>query len=208
MLPTIDRYTLSSQNLPPNTVRWVPDREHAALLVHDMQNYFVQAFNRAPGSAIHTAISNTARLIRSAHQHQQPVIYTAQPPQQTAGDRALLTDFWGPGLTQADDALIIPELAPTEADTVLTKWRYCAFYRTDLEERLRAAGKTQLWISGIYSHIGCQTTALTAFMRGFKVFFIADAQADFDAAYHHVALTYVASRCGYVTTTDQLLELS
>lgn len=208
MLPAIDRYTLSSQDLPPNTVDWIPDRERAALLVHDMQNYFVQAFDQAPGSAIQTAISNTARLIHAAHQHQQPVIYTAQPPRQTAGDRALLTDFWGPGLTQIEDALIISELAPTDTDTVLTKWRYCAFYRTDLEERLRAAGKNQLWISGIYSHIGCQTTALTAFMKGFQVFFIADAQADFDATYHRSALSYVASRCGYVTTTNQLLELS
>lgn len=206
MIPPIAPYRITNDMLPTNTTTWVPDRDKAALLVHDMQDYFVGAFERAPGSAIDLAVSNTAQLLKRARAENQPVFYTAQPPAQSPEDRALLTDFWGTGLADADQAAILAELAPQPGEVVLTKWRYCAFYRTDLEERLRCLGKTQLWITGVYSHIGCQTTALNAFMKGFQVFFVADAQADFSADYHRSALAYVASRCGQVATTVELVR--
>lgn len=206
MLPSIDSYRLSKASLPSNRTQWQPDPSQAVLLVHDMQNHFVQAFNRTPQSQITQTINNIQRLHRTATTLEIPTVFTAQPPQQDPADRQLLTDFWGPGLQDPQAARIIQELTPGPNDTVLTKWRYCAFYRSDLEDRMRNHAKTQLWITGIYSHIGCLTTALSAFMRGFQVFFIADAQADFSQENHQRALTYVSQRCGQVLLTDDIIK--
>lgn len=206
MLPAISSYRLPSNVMPANRTNWRPDPSRAVLLIHDMQEHFAQAFDRTDTSQFQTAVTNISKLLDKARSVDIPIVYTAQPPQQDARDRQLLTDFWGPGLQNERSAQILPELTPSSSDTVLTKWRYCAFFRTDLEDRMRNYGKDQLWITGVYSHIGCLTTALTAFMHGFKVFFVADAQADFSPQQHLDALEHVATRCGQVISTEQLLK--
>ncbi|MFW0111011.1 isochorismatase family protein [Rothia sp. CCM 9416] len=206
MLPRIASYTLDTDAFPTNSTEWLPDPSRAALLVHDMQNHFVDAFDPHPESQIKRAIGNIDLLSQFARQEDMPLIYTAQPPAQQPQDRQLLNDFWGSGMQSAQGAQIIQQLAPRPEDTVLTKWRYCAFYRTDLDHRLRNYGKDQLWITGIYSHIGCLTTALTAFMKGYKVFFIGDAQADFSREEHQMALSYVAQRCGQTIQSARILK--
>ena len=138
-LPKIAPYSYREQE-HQNRVNWRVDPARAALLVHDMQRYFVRAFELErdgqplPDAQINIAIANIRRLLDAAHAANIPVYYTAQPPRQNPADRRLLTDFWGDGLQDDENAQILDELAPTEADTVLTKWRYSAFVRSPLEE--------------------------------------------------------------------------
>ena len=177
-----------------------------------MQRYFVRAFELErdgqplPDAQINIAIANIRRLLDAAHAANIPVYYTAQPPRQNPADRRLLTDFWGDGLQDDENARILDELAPTEADTVLTKWRYSAFVRSPLEEQLKDLGRDQLIIGGIYAHIGCLTTALEAFMRDIQPFVVADALADFTAEEHRMACEYASGRCARVLNTAEVLE--
>ena len=195
-----------------NRVNWRVDPARAALLVHDMQRYFVRAFELErdgqplPDAQINIAIANIRRLLDAAHAANIPVYYTAQPPRQNPADRRLLTDFWGDGLQDDENARILDELAPTEADTVLTKWRYSAFVRSPLEEQLKDLGRDQLIIGGIYAHIGCLTTALEAFMRDIQPFMVTDALADFTAEEHRMACEYASGRCARVLNTAEVLE--
>ena len=195
-----------------NRVNWRVDPARAALLVHDMQRYFVRAFELErdgqplPDAQINIAIANIRRLLDAAHAANIPVYYTAQPPRQNPADRRLLTDFWGDGLQDDENAQILDELAPTEADTVLTKWRYSAFVRSPLEEQLKDLGRDQLIIGGIYAHIGCLTTALEAFMRDIQPFMVADALADFTEKEHRMACEYASGRCARVLNTAEVLE--
>ena len=195
-----------------NRVNWRVDPARAALLVHDMQRYFVRAFELErdgqplPDAQINIAIANIRRLLDAAHAANIPVYYTAQPPRQHPADRRLLTDFWGDGLQDDENARILDELAPTEADTVLTKWRYSAFVRSPLEEQLKDLGRDQLIIGGIYAHIGCLTTALEAFMRDIQPFMVADALADFTEKEHRMACEYASGRCARVLNTAEALE--
>ena len=210
-LPKIAPYSYREQE-HQNRVNWRVDPARAVLLVHDMQRYFVRAFELErdgqplPGAQINIAIANIRRLLDAAHAANIPVYYTAQPPRQNPADRRLLTDFWGDGLQDDENAQILDELAPTEADTVLTKWRYSAFVRSPLEEQLKDLGRDQLIIGGIYAHIGCLTTALEAFMRDIQPFMVADALADFTAKEHRMACEYASGRCARVLNTAEVLE--
>ena len=205
-LPKIAPYTLPlDEDLPAGRVSWQLETARAALLLHDMQNYFVRAF--AAGSPIEPALANMRAIRDLCDARDIPVFYTAQPGGQDRRDRGLQADFWGPGMTpdQAQPA-IVSGLEPDARHFVLTKWRYSAFQRTTLEHLLRARKRDQLIICGVFAHIGCMTTAVDAFMRDVQPFMVADGVADFSREKHDLALTYVAERCGVVTTTARLLR--
>ena len=209
-IPTIRPYRFDPETgLSDNVTSWGLQPHRAVLLVHDMQEHFVGAFDpaRPDGPAqLDTAIERMRALVAAARQAGVPVVYTAQPPAQDPAERALLTDFWGPGLSDPRAAGIVPQLAPSTHDVVLTKWRYSAFYRSDLQQRMEDTARDQLVVTGVYAHIGCLTTALVAFMEGIHVFFAADAMADFSAEEHAMATRYVARRCGQVASTPDILR--
>jgi bifunctional isochorismate lyase / aryl carrier protein len=204
-LPSIGAYELPTE-LPAGRVGWRPDPSRAALLVHDMQRYFLAPY---AGSPIPQVTANIRALLAACRERGVPVFYTAQPGRQDPADRGLLTEFWGDGIGAVIDADpraedIVAALAPEPEDTVLTKWRYSAFQRSDFAERL--VGRDQLLITGVYAHIGCQATAVEAFMRDVAPFLVADAVADFSRERHDQACEYVAQRCGALTTTAAALE--
>ncbi len=207
-IPKLTGYALPTANdIPDNKVQWAFEPERAALLIHDMQEYFLNFWgDNCP--MMEQVVANIAALRQFCKQHNIPVYYTAQPKDQSDDDRALLNDMWGPGLTRSpEQQRIVAALAPDEADTVLVKWRYSAFHRSPLEQMLKETGRNQLIITGVYSHIGCMTTATDAFMRDIKPFMVADALADFSREEHLMSLKYVAGRSGRVVMTESLLPV-
>lgn len=207
-LPRIDAYDLPrSDELPAPRVDWRLDPARAALLVHDMQRYFVAPFP-VGASPIAPAVGNVAALADGCRHAGVPVFYTVQRGGQDPRDRGLQRDVWGPGMGVGDEHEgVTPELEPEAGDLVLPKSRYSAFQRTTLEPMLRARGRDQLVVTGIYAHIGCLLSAADAFMRDIQPFFVADAVADFSRQKHDMAVAYVGGHCGVVTTTDTLLEV-
>ena len=205
-IPKLQGYALpTALDLPENKVDWAFEPARAALLIHDMQEYFLN-FWGDDSEMMETVVANIAALRDFCKKNGIPVYYTAQPKEQSDEDRALLNDMWGPGLTRSpEQQRVIAALAPDDADTVLVKWRYSAFHRSALEQMLKESGRNQLIITGVYAHIGCMTTATDAFMRDIKPFFVADALADFSRDEHLMSLKYVAGRSGRVVMTDELL---
>ncbi|GAA3396047.1 hypothetical protein GCM10020369_71330 [Cryptosporangium minutisporangium] len=185
---------------------WRPDPARAALLVHDMQGYFLDFF--PPGQSPTTELlTNVRRLKDAARTLGMPVIHTAQPGRMTPAARGLLQDLWGPGMTDDPRATdIVPAVAPAPSDTVLTKYRYSAFHRTTLAADLAVAGRDQLVVCGVFAHIGCLLTAADAYANDVQPFLVADAVADFSAEEHRMALWYAARRCAATPTTDQVLS--
>lgn len=203
-LGPIEPYRMpSAEDLPGNVVKWDVDPGRAILLVHDMQRYFVRAF--PPGSPGTELVGNAALLREGCAAQGIPVAYTGQPGSMTKEQRGLLMDFWGPGMeAEPEDREIVDALAPRADDWRLTKWRYSAFFRSGLLERMRAAGRDQLIICGIYAHIGVLATAVDAYINDIQVFLAADAVADFSASHHRLALAYAAQRCARVMTVGEL----
>jgi len=206
-IPKITDYALTDAAVfPKNKVDWPIDARKAVLLIHDMQNYFVDFYPQ--DSQLITQLVNNIQTLKNACKAAGiPVVYTAQPGDQNPEDRALLTDFWGKGLKD-DPALthIIDALAPEQDDLQYTKWRYSAFKRTPLLDYMQTEKKDQLIICGIYSHIGILSTALDGFMYDIKPIVIADAVADFSEDEQKMALSFIATRCGYIETLDGALN--
>ena len=200
-LPGIPGYTLPT-DLPQPRGPWRAERGRLALLVHDMQLYFCRPYPE--GAPLTPAIANIARLIAGARRAGVPVFYTAQKGNQFRPDRGLQADLWGPGMSATPEhEEILPDLAPANGDIVLVKHRYSAFQRSNLETLMRARGRDQLMICGIYAHIGCLATAIEAFQRDIETFAVADAQADFSREKHDMAMGWIAATCGVVLSTDQ-----
>ncbi|EKT55954.1 isochorismatase [Providencia sneebia DSM 19967] len=208
-IPQLQDYTLPiAQEIPVNKVNWAFEPECASLLIHDMQDYFV-SFWGEDCQMLERVIKNIAALRQYCKKYNIPVYYTAQPNEQNDEDRALLNDMWGPGLTHSPEKQkVVDLLTPDENDIVMTKWRYSAFHRSSLEQMLKDTGRDQLIITGVYSHIGCMTTATDAFMRDIKPFMVADALADFSREKHLMSLKYVAELSGRVVMTQDLLSSS
>ncbi|MEU7612581.1 isochorismatase family protein [Micromonospora sp. NPDC049204] len=192
-------------DLPSAAMPWRPDPDRAAVLVHDMQRYFLRPFP-AGQSPLTDLLANVMKLLAAARAARVPVLYTAQPGGMSRRDRGLLHDLWGPGMSSAEaDRGIADDVAPEPGDTVLTKWRYSAFFRSDLEERLRGSGRDQIIVCGVYAHMGCLITASDAFSRDIQPFLVSDALADLSLDDHLMALRYAADRCAVPLTTAHVL---
>ncbi len=205
-LPSIQSYDLPEEHeIPRPRVDWRLEPSRAALLVHDLQGYFVRAFP-ADAPPMPAVLRNAASLVEAARAHGVPVYFTAQPGRQPRERRGLQADMWGAGMSDAPaDRDIVAAVAPAPTDVVLTKWRYSAFLKSDFEARLRAQRRDQLIVTGVFAHIGCLLTAADAFMRDVEPFVAADAVADFTREHHDRALAYVAGCCGVALSTSAIL---
>ncbi|MER7311272.1 isochorismatase family protein [Streptomyces halstedii] len=206
-IPTIEPYPMPTQgDMPANTASWSVDPSRAVLLVHDMQYYFLRPFP-AGASPVDDLLGNTVRLRQTCARLGVPVAYTAQPGDMTDEQRGLLRDFWGPGMSAGPrDRAVVDELAPGPDDTVFTKWRPSAFFRTGLLDLLRDTGRDQLIVCGVYAHVGILMTTGEACAHDIQTFVVGDAVADFTPADHRMTLEYVATRCGMTVTTKTVLR--
>jgi isochorismate hydrolase len=124
----------------------------------------------------------------------------------TSQQRGLLSAFWGLGMSvDLVDRQIVDPIAPGPADWLLTKWRYSAFFRSDLLHRLHAHQRDQLIICGVYAHVGVLMTAVEAFSNDIETFLVADGIADFSQESHWLALRYAARTCAVVSTAERIL---
>lgn len=204
-IPTVFPYAMPDPDqLPESTARWSVDPSRAALLIHDMQHFFVRGLpdTASPRGRL---IANCVALRAAARAAGVPIAYTAQPGAMTSAQRGLLQAIWGPGMS-ADpaDRNIIAELSPGPAEQVFTKWRYSAFHASGLAAWLEQHRRDQLIVCGVYAHIGILATTIDAFSRDIETFLSADGVADFSLPDHMLALGYAARYCAVVRPTAQL----
>lgn len=206
-LPSLfEPYQLPDKIEINNRVDWKIHTDEIALLVCDMQNYFIKAI---PDSHfVRSLILNIKSIVEACRVYGIPIIYTMQVPQ-TAEERGLIYDFWGGGMKdQGDDSKIISDLAPdNEHDHITINKKYSAFMNTDLESYLDRIDKSALLIVGVYGHAGCLATVHDCFMRNIKAFVISDGIGDFSYDYHMSTLKVMANSCAYIMQTKELIEI-
>ena len=80
----------------------------------------------------------------------------------------------------------------------LIKEKYSAFIGTSLEDDFKGMGIEQILISGVMTHLCCETTARDAFMRNFDVFFLGDGTATYNEDLHIGTLKAISHGFGSV----------
>ena len=91
-------------------------------------------------------------------------------------------------------------------DHVITKQRVGAFIGTSLDEYLRQRGVTQIFLAGIATSAGVESTARSAYDYGYNVVLVVDAMTDRDAEAHRHCVEKVFPRIGETDTTDNVVR--
>lgn len=168
-----------------------------ALLVLDMQRYFLDPDSHAhvPGAAgIVPRIRRLAALFSERH---LPVIFTRHL--NTPENGGALALWWNDLIREEDPLSEITTDLDTSIGIVLRKSQYDAFYNTNLEKRLKAEGIERVIVTGVMTHLCCETSARAAFVRGFEVTFPVDGTATYDENFHLATLLNLSH--GFATLT-------
>jgi len=161
-------------------------RERSALLVLDMQEYFLRPTSHAFIPSAPAILPNLQSLIANFRSSNLPVVFTRHL--NTDADAAMMLRWWR-DVIRADspDSVLCPAL-DSSVGVLIEKPQYDAFYKTSLEDLLRGRGVEQVVITGVMTHLCCETTARSAFVRGFDVFFCVDGTATYRGELHRASL--------------------
>lgn len=158
----------------------------SALLVLDMQRYFLEESSHAFIPSAPAIVPNILNLIRTFLESRRVVILTRHVS--TYEDSGLMTVWWRDIINESNPlSEVLPELR-LKGIEILKKGQYDAFHQTPLQSILRSAEVEQVVITGVMTHLCCETTARSAFVRGFEVFFPVDATATYNIEFHKATL--------------------
>jgi nicotinamidase-related amidase len=173
----------------------------AALVVIDLQKGIV-GMQTAPYPA-DEIVARTAQLARAFRERGLPVVLvnvTAAAPGRTdAGPRKFaFADDW---------TEFAPELERQAGDYVVSKQRVGAFIGTSLQDILRQRRVTQVFLTGIATAFGVESTGRSAYDYGYNVVYVLDAMTDRDAETHRHSVERIFPRMGETAITDQVLKM-
>lgn len=171
-----------------------------ALVVVDLQKGIIGLPAAHP---IGPVVDNAVALIEAFRAQHLPVVLvnvdnvapgrTEQGRRHDDGFPADFTDF-------------IPELNQQPEDIVVTKHTWGAFATTDLDQRLKALGVTQVVVIGVATGTGVEATARQAYELGFNVTLVVDAMTDTRAEAHNYSIRNVFPRLGETTMTEDIVN--
>lgn len=180
------------------------DAVQTGMLILDMQEYFLSPESHAFVPGGDEILPGIIALAEIFIKKERPVIMTRHLNEvENAG---MMITWWKDLITEDNPfSEIIPPLQKLELP-VIEKSRYDAFFSTGLEGYLRNRDVTQVVVTGVMTHLCCETTARSAFMRGFEVFFPADGTAAYNADFHRASLLNLAHGFAHITTMGSLSD--
>jgi ureidoacrylate peracid hydrolase len=189
-----------------------------ALVVVDLQNYFMAPGQQVEIPAAREIVPNVNRLARALRDAGGRVFWirtifnndaatgwshyhaTLNTPQRRARRSESLTDgafgskFW-------------PALDIAPGDVTICKTRYSALIpgSSDLEAKLREHAIKAVWIAGTATSTCCESTARDAMLLDFRTTMVSDANADESDMQHNATLTKFCTTFGDVASTEELI---
>lgn len=196
-LARIERHTHPRPNL-----KLKPQK--CALLVVDMLQYFASPEGRVYLPSTAAIIPRINTLLEYWRRIGGTVVYTRHC-HSGSEDLGMLGKFFSDYIRCGkNESKIIPDLSPHQGEKVIQKNTYDAFYNTDLDEFLKSRSVEQVLVTGVLTQMCCETTARSAFVRGYEVYIPADAQATSSEELHIGSLVNLASGFAVITDTSSV----
>jgi len=173
---------------------------NAALIVVDLQNDIVGIPTVHPAGGI---IGRSAQLARAFRERSLPVVLD-----NVTGRAPGRTDTGTPTFSfPADLTGLVAELDQHPDDYPVSKQRWGAFIGTSLHDYLSQRGVIQIFLTGIASSSGVESTARSGYDYGYNVVLAVDAMTDRDADAHRHSVEKIFPRLGQTDTTDNVLKV-
>lgn len=216
----MDKYYLTEQNISSKANEWMnslslhPSRqnkfkfnpEKSALLIIDLQEFFLSKESHAFVPAAKIIVPNVNSIIKEYRKHDLPIIFTFHALEHD--EKPGIMERWWGDLLKANNPLsrIHSSINWKESDIILRKSRYSAFIGTNLDQILKNMKIDTLVITGIMTHLCCDSTARDAFMKDYEVYFVVDATATDDEALHVSSLKTLSDGFVMPIKTDSVLK--
>ena len=171
----------------------------AALIVIDLQKGIVAIPTAHPTAEI---VSRSALLARDFRKKGLPVVLVNVTGRAPGRTNAGMPNFPFP----PDWTELVPELEQQTSDLLITKQRVGAFIGTTLDQELRQRGVTQIFMTGIATSAGVESTARSGYALGYDVVFVVDAMTDRDADAHRHCVEKIFPKLGETETTENALK--
>ena len=178
----------------------------SALLIIDMQGLFLDRSSHSYLPDAENIIGNVLDLIDEYRKRSLPIVFTrhATKPSESAG---AMGRWWGDVVRDGDKAgELDPRFAPKKGEKVLRKTRYSAFVGTDLLQHLGAVSVSSIVITGVMTHLCCESTARDAFMRDFDVFLVVDGTASKTEDLHVSSIKTLTDGFAIPVTTSEVVK--
>ncbi len=192
----------------------------AALVVVDMQNFFLEEGQACETPEARDIVANVNRLAAAARGNGATVVWLqmTQDRDQLQG-WSVFYDYIKAGERGLEELdclsaghhghLIWPGLDVGADDLKVEKRRFSAFIQgsSDLHAVLDQRGIDTVIVTGTLTNVCSLTTALDAMMLNYKVLMVSDANAALSDDAHNAALATVCELFGDVRTTDEVVAL-
>jgi nicotinamidase-related amidase len=178
------------------------DPAKTALIVVDMQNDFVKEGGTLVVPDAEATVPTIKGLLDSARESGIRVVFT----QDTHNEGDLEWEIWPEHVREGSWGWeIVEELKPLEAEVVIRKVRYDAFYGTHLDHFLRIWDVDTLIICGTVANICVHYTAASAALRWYGVIIPKDATSaldpfDLEASLRQTSFLFA----GRITTSEAI----
>jgi len=196
----------------------VMDPTKTALVVVDMQNYFVKPGHQSEIPGAREIVPNINRLAAELRRRGGHVVWVRNG---TTGTRESWSNY--------HDYLQTPERSQRRYDSMeigadgydywhqndirpedaqITKKRYSAFIQgsSNIEQHLRERGIDTVLITGTATNVCCESTARDAMMLNFKTVMVSDGLATHSDEEHNATLSNFYGQFGDVQTVDEIMQ--
>ena len=194
------------------------DPGHTALLVIDMQNFFVEEGQPLEVPSARDIVPNINRLAEATRKAGATVVWVqVMLSDEVFREWSIFLNFRNEDGRQEFSGLnagahghrLWHKLDVRDEDLVVEKRRYSAFIQgsSDLDSILRARGIDTLLVTGTLTNVCCESTARDAMMLNYRSVMVSDGNAAVTDFYHEASLLNMISTFGDVYSTDETIEL-
>lgn len=181
------------------------DLKESALLVVDMQRYFLKPSAAAFLDPPPELVTNVLALVGHFRKIDRPVIFTRHANRKDR-PQGQINRWWGDSLPFDGDpeSELDDRIKRRSDETLITKETYSAFEGTALDSVLKKLSVRNLIICGVMTNVCVDTSARHAFLLGYQPVVVEDACAGKDRRLHEASLSCLAYAFAYTPKTHEL----